>query len=197
MPLKNPNKYQEGKTLVFFVRHGDRKKVPEKDKEKSICYGLSSVGKKQAKEVAKQFYKIKNQIDVIYSSSLNRAIETAKEISKEINKQPLIKKELCEFNKIVWKKKFLHLKYWKHYFKHKASLREFNKILESNKGKIIIIVAHGNIIKGIIGKKLKISFNQIRKFDNENCHITLARFSRKKLDYLYYFNSKNLVMPTR
>ncbi len=65
-------------------------------------------------------------------------------------------------------------------------MKTFNKILNEHKGKVIVIVAHGNIIKGLIGRKLGLSLRRIRKFDYHNCHITLVRFRGTTLDYIYY-----------
>jgi len=195
MVLKNPNKYSEGKTIVYFVRHGDRIHIPS-NKDIGLISGgpgLSSLGKKQAKEVAKKFSKIRKEIDKIYSSDMNRAIETAEIIGKEIGKRPIITKGIAEFNKIVWDNRIYHYKFWKHYLKHKFIIKVFNKILNENKGKVISIVAHGNIIKGIIGKKMKFSHSQISKSDSHNSHISLVRFKGTKLDYIHYFNSKELV----
>lgn len=196
MTLKNPDKFQKDKTFVYFIRHGDRIFIPN---SKGIGLikggpGLSPLGKKQAIEVSKKMSKISTEIDKFYSSSMTRAIETAKQIGKEINKKPEIIEGISEFNKIVWKNKFYKYNFWKHYFKHKFSIKVFNKILKENKGKVVLIVAHGNIIKGIIGKKLKLTHSQIDKFNYHNCHISLARFKGTKLDYIYYFNSKELVL---
>ena len=195
MVLKNLNKYSEGKTIVYFIRHGDRVHIPNNDDMGLITGGpgLSSLGKKQAKEVAKKFSKIRKEIDKIYSSDMNRAIETAEIIGKEIGKKPIITKGIAEFNKIVWDNRIYHYKFWKHYLKHKFSIKVFDKILNENKGKVILIIAHGNIIKGIIGKKMKFNHSQISKFDYHNCHISLVRFKGTKLDYIHYFNSKELV----
>jgi len=195
MTLKNPNEYEEGKTIVYLVRHGDRIHIPHK-KDIGLVeggLGLSSLGKRQAKEVAKKFSKIKKEIDKIYSSDMNRAIETAEIIGKEIGKKPKIIKGISEFNKIVWSNKVYHHKFWKHYLKHKFSIKMFDRILSENKGKVILIVAHGNVIKGIIGKKLGLVHSQINKFDYHNCHISLVRFKGTTLDYIHYFNSKELV----
>ena len=195
MVLKNPSEFQEGKTIVYFVRHGDRIHIPG-NKDIGLISGgpgLSVLGKRQAKEVAKKFSKIKKEIDKIYSSDMNRAIETAEIIGKQINKKPKIIEGISEFNKIVWDNRIYHYKFWKHYLKHRFSLKVFDKILKENKGKVILIVAHGNIIKGIVGKKMRFNHSQISKFDYHNCHISLVRFKGTKLDYIHYFNSKELV----
>lgn len=195
MTLKNPNEFQKGKTIVYFVRHGDRIHIPNSKDIGLITGGpgLSFLGKKQAKEVAKKFSKIKKEIDKIYSSDMNRAIETAEIIGKEIGKKPKVVKGISEFNKIVWDNRIYYHKFWKHYLKHRFSLKVFDKILKENKSKVILIVAHGNIIKGIVGKKLKLTHSQISKFDYHNCHISLVRFKGTKLDYIYYFNNAELI----
>ncbi len=195
MVLKNPNEYQKGKTTVYFVRHGDKIHIPDNQDMGIINsdHGLNNLGKKQATEVAKKFFKIKKEIDKIYSSDMNRAIETAEIIGGKIGKKPKIIKGISEFNRIVWSNRFYHYKFWKHYLKHRFSIKIFNKILNENKEKVILIVAHGNVIKGIIGKKMKFTHSQINKFDYHNCHISLVRFKGIKLDYIHYFNSKELV----
>ena len=167
MTLKNPTKYEKEKTLVFLVRHGDRIHIPE-NKEIGLRIpgpGLSTLGKKQAKQVAKKFSKIKNQIDVLYSSNMARSIETAEEIGKAINKEPVICEGFSEFNKFLWERKIFHKHFWKHYKLHKISLKKFNQILKKDKGKVVVIVAHGNVIKGLIGNKLKLKMSQIKKFN--------------------------------
>lgn len=195
MVLKNPNEYQKRKTTVYFVRHGDKIHISDNQDMGIINSdpGLNNLGKKQATEVAKKFFKIKKEIDKIYSSDMNRAIETAEIIGRKIGKKPKIIKGISEFNKIVWSNRFYHYKFWKHYLKHRFSIKIFNKILNENKEKVILIVAHGNVIKGIIGKKMKFTHSQINKFDYHNCHISLVRFKGIKLDYIHYFNSKELV----
>ena len=102
--LKNPNKYETGKTTVLFIRHGDRIHIPE-SKNLGLAIpgpGLSEIGKKQAKDVARKLSKLKSQIDALYCSDMTRAIETAEIIGKEIRKKPKIIQGISEFNKIIW-----------------------------------------------------------------------------------------------
>ena len=194
MALKNPDEYQKGKTIVYLIRHGDRiSSKNNKTKLKDYESGLSKKGVKQARVAAKKFAKIKDEIDVLYCSSMKRAVQTVKEIAKKIGKKPIIHDHLSEFNQIVWKGKFYHPKFWKHYRMHKLTNKFFDKILEENKGKVIVIVAHGNVIKGLIGKKLGLPLKQRGIFDYNNCHISLLRFKNKKLNYIHYINNKELV----
>ncbi|MFA4886973.1 MAG: histidine phosphatase family protein [Candidatus Nanoarchaeia archaeon] len=196
MVLTNPNTYQQGKTLVFFVRHGEQLRDKEyNSKIETPCLGLTPLGKKQAEEIAKKFSAIKSEIDGVYSSDVSRALQTAEPIAKCLHKKLIIRKELAEFKKIVWTKKIYHLQYWKHYLKHRNSIKVFNELLEKNQGKVLVMVAHANIIKGLIGKKLGLPLKDRGKLNHDNCHVTLARFAGKKLDYLYYFNNKELTIP--
>jgi len=194
--LKNPNKYEVDKTTVLFIRHGDRIHIPGNEGIGLITPGpgLNNLGKKQAKEVAKKLSKFKDQIDLLYCSDMTRAIETAQEISKKIGKKPIIIKEFSEIGNNLWKRKFHTKEFWKHYFKHKSSIKALDKLLEKNKGKLIIIVAHGNLIKGLIFKKLGLSFKQIRFFHHHNCGISSARFSGKKLNHINFYNSKEIFL---
>jgi len=199
MVIKNPNEYQKGKTFVYFVRHGDRKlipKTPENPYPGISIPGpsLNTKGKKQAREVAKEFAKIKERVDLVYSSSMTRAIETAKEIGKNTRKNVVIVPEFAEIQQDIFKKNIHHKIFWKSYLQYRKAIKVFNKILKENEGKekVIVIVAHGNLIRLLFGNKLRLSFRQIKKFDYHNCHITLMRFKGKKLDYVHCFNNKKL-----
>jgi broad specificity phosphatase PhoE len=194
--LKNPNKFEVGKTTVLFIRHGDRIHIP---KSPGIGLeipgpGLSTLGKKQARDVAKKLSKLRGQIDILYCSEMARAIETAEEISKKIGKKPIRIKEFSEIDQVIWKKKIYTKKFWKQYVRHLSSIKEFDKILEKNNGKLIVIAAHGELIKGLIFKKLGLSFRQISFFHLHNCGISSARFSGKKLDHINFYNSKEITI---
>lgn len=187
--MKQP-KYKEDKTLVYFVRHGERQFISDSsdDGSEKPGPGLNKNGKRQARAIAKRFMKIKG-IDLLVSSSMRRAYETSKEIEKILNVDSKICDKICEFNKIVWKAKYYHINFWEHYLKYKDSLKFFDRLLKENKGKKIILVTHGNVIKGIIGKKLGLSLKQIKCLRLNSCHVTLAQFNGTKLEYLPYLNS--------
>lgn len=192
--LKNPNEYDKGKTIVYFIRHGERIHIPGNPNLglEIPGPGLTARGKRQAKKVAKEFAKIKDEIDVLYSSSMTRAIETAEEISKKIGKKARIISGIVEFRHIVFEKKVHKLEFWKHYFKQRKAKTTFNKILMKNKGKVIVIVAHGNVIRALIFGKLGMSLRNLAKFHNLNCNISVARYVGKKLDHVCSFNSESI-----
>ena len=195
MVLKNPNKYTIGRTIVYFVRHGDRIHVPNSPDIglQKVGPGLSALGKKQAKAIAKNMKKIKAEIDVLYSSNMKRAIETANIIGKAVGKKPKVVDGLSEFNNIVWSYKLYHHHFWKHFIKHRKGVSALNKILRDNKGKVIVIVAHGNMIRGLVGNKFGLSLSQTGKLGYHNCHVSLVSFIGTKLDYIDYFNSNGLI----
>jgi len=191
MVLKNPNEYLKGKTTVYFVRHGERIHIPNSLYPHD--FSLTPKGIKQAKEVAKKFAKIKDEIDVIYTSPMKRAYETAVEIGKKINKKPIIIPHFEEINKIIEHPNFFSLNYWKARKEFRNKQKIFDRILEKNKEKVIVLVAHGRLNRMIIGRKIGLSHKKSNIFDAHNCHITLVRFKGKKLDYIHCVNSKDLV----
>jgi len=191
MVIKNPNKYEIGKTTVYFVRHGDRIHIP--GGKPPHDYSLSDKGKKQAKEVAKKFSKIKDEIDFLYTSPMKRAYETALEIGKKIGKKPIVIKNFEEVSKKLEHSNIFSTNYWKTIISFKKKAKIFDKILDKHREKVIILVAHGRLNRMIIGRKLGLSYKNSNKFDAHNCHITLVRFLGKKLDYIHYVNSKELV----
>jgi len=191
MVIKNPNEYQKGKTTVYFVRHGDRIHIPNTPEPHD--FGLSERGIKQAKEVAKKFVKIKGEIDFIFTSPMKRAYETAVEIGKKINKKPIIIPHFEEVDKILERHNFFNLNYWKSMKEFRKKEKIFNKILEKNKEKVIVLVGHGRLNRMLIGRKLGLSHKKSNIFDAHNCHITLARFKGKNLDFIHCVNSKDLV----
>jgi len=194
MVLKNPNEYQKGKTMVYFVRHGDRIHIPRTPSPHD--FSLSEKGKKQAKEVAKKFTKIKKEIDVLYTSPMKRAYETAVEIGKKIKKKPIIIPNFEEVNKILEHPKILNKEYWKARKEFRNKQRIFDRILKKNKEKVIVLVAHGRLNRMLIGRKLGLSHKKSNIFDAHNCHITLVRFKGKNLDYIHCVNSKELVQQS-
>lgn len=192
--LKNPNEFEKGKTIVYFIRHGERIHIPNSPDIGILIPGpgLTKKGKSQAKKVAKELSKIKSEIDVLYCSEMTRAIETANEIGKKIGKKPIIVKGIAEFSDIIWKRKIHKAKFWGNYFKQRKSIKEFNKLLDKNKGKVIVMVVHGNVIKSLIFRKLGLSLKKSGFFHHMNCHISIARYKGKKLDHISCYNSNTI-----
>jgi len=188
MPKKGI-KREKGKTYVYLVRHAHFI-IPKSPHTYNPHLSLSKKGKIQAKALAKRLKPLKNDIEVFCCSTMSRAVETAEAVAKVIDKKPVKYQRLSEFNKLLWTRKYYCFKYWRYLIRHKLSIRTFNKILEENAGKVILIVAHGNVIKGIIKNKLNLSLSKIRELDYKNCHITVLKFNGLKLEKSYCINEK-------
>lgn len=123
---------------------------------------------------------------------MQRAIETAKEISKKTGRKPAIIKGISEFDTSVWKRQIYTLKFWKNYFRVRKAIKTFDRLLKKNRGKVIVIVSHGNVIKALIFRKMGLSFKKSGFFHNLNCNISIARYRGKKLDHVCCFNSNTI-----
>lgn len=185
--IQNPKDYEEGKTYVYIVRHGDRQTGTTLPKHPGA--GLSEKGKKEAKFVAKEFKKVKSEIDLIYTSTMTRAIETAEEIAKIIGKKPKQIHHLSEFNTLLFKGPKRKKEYWKHYLKYRKAIKVFNKILVKNKGKVLVFAIHGNVIRGILGSKLKFTKRKMLLISTDNCSISKCRFNGTKIEKIICLNN--------
>lgn len=159
-------------TQVYLVRHGETEWNASGKYQGCTDIALSKEGIIQAEYVKERFDK---SFGCVYTSPLKRAVETAYIISKNTGTVPVISKELREINFGEWEGltiSEIKNKYPKEFNNWKtdeisadlvggdlslknASIRARNEILriaKENKGKKIIIVAHGGIIKaGLLG----------------------------------------------
>jgi broad specificity phosphatase PhoE len=181
-------------TTVYFIRHGERMIIPNTPGAGMIYPGpgLTKKGKIQARQLARGFKKIRKDIHSLYSSGMTRAAETAQEISKVINKKPIVIKEFSEFNSHLRKRKLHDYKFWFQLVKYFKIKKIFNGILKKEKGKTIIIVSHGVLMEMIIGKKLGLPIKKIRNFKHDNCGVTLIEFNRSKISLIKYMNRLTL-----
>jgi broad specificity phosphatase PhoE len=191
LTIPNPDEYQKGKTLVYFVRHTEKDKT-----DSSKDSPLTKIGRMHANKITQQFLPYKNIIDKIYVSELIRAVETAKPLEKILHKKAIPIKELQEFNAIVWRREWWKIYFWICWIRHKKSIHLFNKILKKEKNKVIIVVCHGNVIKGILGNKLGLSLKKIKCFNTHYGGISLVYFSGKKVDYIQFYDSKKILKNT-
>ena len=169
---------EEKNTIVYFVRHAaiNLKEGEAVEEDPS----LNKKGIRQAQILAEQFKKIDPKIDVITTSSMKRSIETTKIICKELEKNYKSIPEFNEFSRSIFKGNFWEKKFLVHYFRYKKACKKFDKIIQSNKGKKILFVIHGNVIRGILGYKLGLSLKQINHFSYNNANISRLTFIGKK-----------------
>ncbi|WP_455792150.1 histidine phosphatase family protein [Clostridium butyricum] len=160
------------KTIIMLIRHGETEWNILGKFQGSTDIPLSNEGIRQAFMLKER---LKSDFDYIFSSPLKRAYETAKILCDESGKQVSIAEEIREINFGEWEGltvKGIAEKYpdifnqWRNDKREgkfcggdmstlNASIRAKNCIMEianKHKGKKIVIVAHGGIIKaGLIG----------------------------------------------
>ena len=190
---------------IYFIRHGQTK-YNEKYLHQPKDAELSELGIKQAKVLAKRFSKI--PIDIIYSSSLKRAEQTAEIINKKLNKKvvysDLLKEkkgpseltgkradgsDALKINKLknlhqddpLW-----HYSDEENYIEFKERMKKALKILSGLKKKNVLVVSHGGPIKMLIllmifGEDIKPEFfyKFADSFKTYNTGITLCEKNEK------------------
>ncbi len=149
-------------TTIYLIRHAN----PDYSLEEIVgdrLMPLSKNGIKQAKQLSKSL--LKKEIDVVYSSELKRAKQTAEIVNLTLQKKIKIDARLNEINWKNWhrikyfntceKNRPTKLKDYKE-LDHKLDLMQARgrrllwDIFRKNKGKRIAVFCHGNIIKTIL-----------------------------------------------
>lgn len=159
---------------------------------------LNLEGKRQANLIAQR--RDFEKITLIYSSDLKRAVQTA-EVIKEVLRVPIIKdRNLREINYGIWEGLYLEevqkrygelLKKWQDIplntiIPKAESLREFKRrcekfyqrILQDNKGKNLLIISHGGPIRVIIGYALKLPVFALRSLRIDNASLSILEYDK-------------------
>jgi probable phosphoglycerate mutase len=158
------------KTTVLLIRHGETEWNTLGKFQGCTDIALSEEGIKQAKLLKDR---LNGEFDYIYSSPLSRAFETANIVASSTDKKVNIAKEIREINFGEWEGLTIHeiaenypenFKVWRtdkveskicggDLSMLNASNRAKNcvlDIIDEHKGKKIVIVAHGGIIKAAL-----------------------------------------------
>ncbi len=183
-------------TKIYLIRHGESEwnflgKVQGQKNTK-----LTDLGKSQAKAMGKRL-KIEN-IDIIYSSDLERALNTAEIIGSQINKPVIVSKSIREINFGIWEgltKKELREK---HEDKHDIWLKSpnelelegaenlntlkdramkwINNIIKENPGKNIAIVSHSATLKVLLLGILGIPLSHYKNITISNVSLNIIEY---------------------
>lgn len=86
--------------LFYFLRHGETAWNAEGRLCGSTDVPLSDVGRRQAQLLARRLQPI--VVEALYSSSLSRALETARLIGGAIGREPVVDPRLAELNYGAW-----------------------------------------------------------------------------------------------
>jgi len=181
---------------IYLIRHGEsewnilRKIQGHKD------IPLTDRGIKQANLIANRL--VYEDIDIIYSSDLKRACDTARTIGNKIGLEPNLRKEFREINFGAWEglsndtigseyREEIHL--WrKEPEKLKITggetlkevqiraLRELENIINTNQDKNILIVSHGVTLKTMILGILDMDLFYFKNLTINNASLTIIEF---------------------
>ena len=146
-------------TKIILVRHAECEGNVQNRLSGITNFELTYNGKKQTKIVAERLKEQK--IDKVYSSPLNRALQTAQEISKyAYEKRVIVENNLIEINYgkcdgMQWNE--IDSKYpngmpeQEEYINvQKRMVKTINEIIDKNIGKKICIVSHGIAIQAFL-----------------------------------------------
>ncbi|MGF7185780.1 alpha-ribazole phosphatase [Desulfitispora alkaliphila] len=184
---------ESSKTELYLIRHGETEWNIAQRYQGHTDVGLSDVGREQTQLVAKR---LKEQgVDIVYSSDLVRAHDTAKQIGLETGAEVIVNSDLRELNFGEWEgKTFTEIQneygdLVERWYRDPVNLlipggEKFTdlrqrssdfvgKILEDNKGKRIAVVSHGGTIRTIICGLLDISLTKIWNFKQDNTAINI------------------------
>jgi len=181
---------------LYIVRHGETQWNAESRAQGSMNVQLTENGINQARSLANRIQHY--PIDVIYSSDLDRAYETAKIIGKKINLEVNILNELREMSFGKWEgltMAEIQQKYRDHYIvwrstPHQAkipdgeklldvqtrSLKAVRQLLKRHKDQNILIVSHGVTIKSMILGLMDIELSNFYKIKQDNACLNIIEF---------------------
>lgn len=201
------------KTRLIFVRHAEAQGNLNREFHGWTDSKITEKGHVQARRAAERLKDI--DIDVIYSSSLKRTLQTAEYIAKQKNLPIIRTDKLKEINGGDWEGNSWDVlserwpdayETWEykphmHQMPNGESMEEFQKrlidevmyIIQHNPGKNICIVTHGTAIKALMcyfyGYNLEEMLN-IRWYDNTS--VTIIDYEREKFNVILEGDASHL-----
>jgi broad specificity phosphatase PhoE len=182
---------------IFLVRHGETQWNAEDRMQGQVLHvGLNEKGMRQARLLSKRLEKEK--IDLVYSSPMERALQTAEIIAEPHDISVITHAGLTERSHGhvdgLTKEEFrrLHPHIYAVYEKtrelpgvegaetmkqlEERGFAAFSEIVDGNPNKNILIVAHGGILKNIIAR---IGGSHHSTFKQGNCCLNIVRYDGK------------------
>ena len=172
-------------TQVTLLRHGAR--YVSTAKRHYTDPSLTKQGKAQAAITAE--YLRNHKFDRIYVSDHRRSLETAQYIEKYQRAKLIVCPELREVNHIVYKKKPADKrKLQEQSRKMRKAIAFFRRILRENRGKRILLVIHGNVIRVLIKTSMGLPIEEFPYFHTHHCSLTVLSFQGTKLHAVHALN---------
>lgn len=183
---------------LIFTRHGETEWNRLRKTQGATDTTLTDRGREQARLLAERLRG--QRIDVIYSSSLSRAMETAKIIAHEVSAPVISEPDLMEYGFGSWEGMHIDslrddfpeiFSAWdsspaqceipgaEHFPSYSARVRNFlEKALSRHENGTVMAVSHQLTSKLIITNALGISENGIHSFRVDNASLNMLNFSR-------------------
>ena len=179
---------------IYLIRHGQSEWNVLNKIQGQVNTELTELGRNQGQAIGDRL--MNSNIDVVYSSDLNRALDTAKIIAKKINKPLVISESLREINFGVWEGltgRELRIDYkeeqetWRNRPEEVALpgaeslevlservMKWMNSILKENCGKDIAIVSHSATLKIMLLGLLDMPLTHYKNFTFSNVGLSIV-----------------------
>jgi probable phosphoglycerate mutase len=179
-------------TKVLLVRHATTDSVGKRLSGRIAGVYLNEAGRKQADNLAEQLKGL--LIAAVYSSSLERAVETADTIAKALDLKTVIKDDFLEINFGEWTNLTFQELDNNPQFKRFNSFRSFARILggesmpeaqvrmikgieelcQVHPGESVVIVSHSDLIKATIAYYSGISLDMFQRIEISPASVSIV-----------------------
>ena len=190
--------------IIYLVRHGQTH-----DNVMNIMQGwtdtpLNNTGIEQAKELV-HFFK-SAQVDIIYSSDLSRAYETARIIGESLDLSVFIDKQLREiyfgfwegktwqeleaayayfFEKPEQEKNAIPIHNGESYIEfQKRSSDSFKRLVLKHLGKTLVFVTHSGYIREVIAHIMKLNQEDKDAIPIRNCNVSQIEYDLDQKEFM-------------
>ena len=193
------------KTNIIAVRHGETEWNYAELQQGHLDSPLTENGINQAHSLAKGL--LNRNIEIIYSSDLGRALQTAQIIANKlslgINQEPMLRERNLGIMQGLTKKEFEN-KFPDEYKKlqskdpdyvlpngesarerYNRSVKCIEKIANSNQGKTVLVVTHGGILNGLHYKVTDTPLSEPKRVANINASINTFSITKN----IWHLNS--------
>ncbi len=182
-------------TLVTFVRHGKNNFV----KDNTPWHPGPKLNKKGIEESELTGKYLKDMtFDMIFSSDMNRARQTAEIINKHQKPQKkngnfdniVFIRQLAEHDQTIYGKRPRRgrKKFDQELEKAEKTIKFFKRMLKDHKGEKILVVAHGNVIRACLGFSMGFELRKSPELNLFNCSVSTVIFKKNDLKSIFHIN---------
>ncbi len=201
-------------TRVLLVRHGETDWNREGRWQGQAGPGLNETGLWQARAVAERL--ASTGIDALYSSDLERALQTAAALTSRLGLEPLVDPDLREVDVGDWsgltREQVLEqdprgyarwrrgLSGWHggetYAQMHARSVAALGRILIAHERQSVAVVAHGGPIRALVSHVVGLPAEERQRLaTGRNCSLTVLEHSEERL-VLVTFNEEHHLVPS-